>query len=232
MPDGLVALVTGGSSGIGAALARRLTKRGYLVVVADVDPRDPNSIYADVADLDGCHRMVDSVLARHGRLDLVALNAGVNAYQRGAEPLDVNEYRRHLGVNLDGVIFGIDAAKRALGNPGAIVVTASLAALVPEQANALYAAGKSAVVAYVRAMAPILAERGITINAVCPSFVDTPLLDRWRDLLADTPLLDPDEVAAAIERACDSGLTGKVWAVLAGRPPYIHDFTSLDNRGD
>ncbi len=232
MTDGLVALVTGGSGGIGAALADRLIKRGYEVVVADIEPRGTNSIYVDVSDLDSCHRMIDTVVRRHGRLDLVALNAGVNSYQRGAQPLDLNEYRRHLGVNLDGVVFGIDAAKGALANPGAIVVTASLAALAPEEANALYAMGKSAVVAYVRAMSPILAEHGITINAVCPSFVDTPMLDRWRDLLKDVPLLDPDLVAAVIEQAFDSGLTGKVWAVVAGRSPYVHDFTRLEDRGD
>lgn len=229
MPSMKVALVTGASSGIGAALVDRLTRHGYQVVAADIDPLGPDAVKVDVSDLDSCHRMVEEVMRRHGRLDLVALNAGINSRQRGLEPLSLNAYRDHLAVNLDGVVFGIDAARKGLSNPGAIVVTASLAALAPELSNPLYTAAKSAVLGYVRAMSPLLADEGVTINAVCPAFVDTPMLEDRRERLIDSgiPLITPEEVASVLHKAAENGQTGQAWAMVAGSEPFVYEFSGV-----
>jgi NAD(P)-dependent dehydrogenase (short-subunit alcohol dehydrogenase family) len=235
--DRPVALVTGGAGGIGTALCRALAARGYRVVVADLDLTaarsvadavDGSAVAVDVGDWEASRAMVDHTLQRYGRLDLVALNAAVNSGQPGSQPLDPRRYLATNRVNVDGVVFGIDAATGALAHRGgAIVVTASLAALVPEVSNAVYALGKAAVVGYVRAIAAHLSARGITINAVCPAFVDTSMLSvNTRAVLTGQgfPLLSPGEVAAAALALADSGGTGEVWAMVAGRPPVRYDF--------
>jgi len=229
MPTKKIAVVTGGSSGIGAALVQRWRLRGYEVVAADFDPQD-DAVFVDVRDFDGCHQLMSEVIERYGRVDIVALNAGVNSRLRPGDPLDLLAYRGHLAVELDGVVFGIDAAVRGFrGRGGAIVVTGSLSALAPEVSNPLYSLAKSAVLGYVRAMSTPLWAHGITVNAVCPGLVDTPLLaDRRARLVTQGfPLLSPDDVAVAMESAVDSGMTGKAWAVIAGRAPFVYEYPEV-----
>jgi NAD(P)-dependent dehydrogenase (short-subunit alcohol dehydrogenase family) len=235
--DGLrVALVTGGAGGIGAAMCRRLAGRGYRVVVADLDlgaagtvadAVQGSAVQVDVSDWAQNQAMVAHALHRYGRLDVVALHAGVNSGQGGGEPLDPSRYRRTTGINVDSVVFGIDAATPALARQGgAIVVTASLAALAPEVSAPIYAMGKGAVLTYVRAMARHLALSRITINALCPAFVDTPMLDGFRDHLTGQgfPLLTPGQVADALVGVLDGGGTGQAWAMVAGRAPVPYEF--------
>ena len=232
--DQPVALVTGGGGGIGAAIEARLAGRGYRLVVADVDGAQARhtagrlggtAVEVDVSDHGRNVAMVARAVAVYGRLDLVVLNAGVNSGQSAGDPLDVARYRRTNGVNVDGVVFGIDAALPVLSaRGGAIVVISSLACLAPQHANPVYALGKSAVVGYVRALAAPLAKADVTINAVCPSFVDTPLLGTTRDWLLDQgfPMLSADDVAVAVLAALDGGRSGEAWQVVAGRAasPY------------
>ncbi len=192
-----VALVTGGAGGLGTALCARLAALGYAVVVVDLDLPESlgdNAFRADVGGPEDNRAMVAHVLERHGRLDLVVLNAGVNSEQPPDVPVSLERYRRTNAVNVDGVVFGIDAATPALARQGgAIVVTASLAALDPERANPLYALGKSAVLGYVRAMSVPLARNAITINALCPGFTDTPIPGIAKRLMRKQgfPLLTP-----------------------------------------
>jgi NAD(P)-dependent dehydrogenase (short-subunit alcohol dehydrogenase family) len=234
-----VALVTGGGGGIGAAVCTRLAARGYRIVVVDVDAAAAEAVAAsvqggafraDVSDPDQNTAMVAHAIERYGRLDVAVLNAGVNSEQPPDGPLDIELYRRANGVNVDGVVFGIDAAVPELArHNGAIVVTASLAALGPEQANPIYAMGKSALVGYVRAMSTPLAQRGVTINAVCPGFADTAILGITRWLLRKQrfPLLTTDEVADATLTVLDKAGSGEAWTVIPGRPPARYDFPAL-----
>jgi len=180
-----------------------------------------NALRADVGDPDDNREMVAATLDRHGRLDLLVLNAGVNSEQPPDVPLRLERYRRTNAVNVDGVVFGIDAATPALARQGGtILVTASLAALGPEQANPLYAMGKSAVVGYVRAMSVPLARNGISINAICPGFTDTPILGIGKRLMRKQgfPLLSPEDVADACQTVLSEPGTGEAWVLVAGRP--------------
>jgi NAD(P)-dependent dehydrogenase (short-subunit alcohol dehydrogenase family) len=235
-----VALVTGGAGGIGRAMCRALAGRGHRVVVADLDEPAARAVAAEVggvaAGLDvrspaQSQAAVDLALDAYGRLDVVVLNAGISSGQAGADPLDLDAYRRIVSINVDGVVFGVDAAVPVLrrSGGGTIVATASLAGLVPMATDPLYALTKSAVVGYVRSLAEPLAEHGVRINALCPGFTDTAILGIARSALdaADFPLLRPEEVAAALLAVLDAGGTGEAWFVQAGREPSAYRFRGV-----
>jgi NAD(P)-dependent dehydrogenase (short-subunit alcohol dehydrogenase family) len=115
--------------------------------------------------------------------------------------------------------------------PGsAIVATASLAGLAPLAFDPIYTLTKHAVVGFVRAVTPQLAERGITINALCPGFADTPIVDaELRELVAahSISLIAAETVAAAALTAARSGETGQAWVVQAGREPLVYEFRGV-----
>jgi NAD(P)-dependent dehydrogenase (short-subunit alcohol dehydrogenase family) len=91
----------------------------------------------------------------------------------------------------------------------------------------IYTLSKHAVVGYVRAVAPVLADEGIRVNAVCPGYADTPLLDPAREQLAGFPLLNADDVAAAIEEVLADGQPGECWFVQPGRPAERYTFRGV-----
>jgi NAD(P)-dependent dehydrogenase (short-subunit alcohol dehydrogenase family) len=233
-----VALVTGGAGGFGRAFSRRLAARGYAVVVADLDADGAAEVAAEVggtpvrADLSRPEDTVAAVRAAvdgHGRLDVVALNAGVGSGLGPTDPLDLDAYRRIVGVNQDAVVYGLDAAVPHLRNTGGkAVVTASLAGLVPMPADPLYTLTKTAVVGYVRAVAPALAGLGVTVTALCPGFADTSILGSMRDeLVAALPLLSADDVGDAFLALLDAGKPGEVWFVQPGRQPGPYAFRGV-----
>ena len=164
-----------------------------------------------------------------GAVDLACLNAGVSI--GGAELAELTDeaYARIRGANLDGVVYGTRRLARVMEPGSAIVVTASLAGLVAMERDALYTATKHAVVGFVRAVAPQLAERGIRISAVAPGFADTPILDgELRSGLeaARFPLLRAEDVAGAIVAAA-AGEPGTVWVVQPGRDPLPFRFPNV-----
>ena len=169
----------------------------------------------DVGDPEAWER-VDAV-------ELACLNAGVTVAEPDIRAVSDVAYRRILGANVDGVVFGVRRLA-ALQQPGsAIVVTASLAGLVAAPQDPLYTLTKHAVVGFVRAVAPQLAGRGIRINAVAPGFVDTPLLGeeaRQRFMRTGFPLLQPEDVADAVLAAVRSDTTGQAVA-LDGIDDYV-----------
>ncbi|GAA2601749.1 SDR family oxidoreductase [Dactylosporangium fulvum] len=234
-----VALVTGGAGGIGAAVCARLAALGHTVVVADLDLEAAErvakevggtAVRTDVSDPADNHAMVAHAVAAHGGLDVLVLGAGIQSDVPPDPGLDVARYRRALGVNLDGVVFGVDAATPALRDSGGqVVVNASLAALGPELANPVYALTKAAAVAYVRAMSTPLARAGVRINAICPGFTDTPFLGITARLMRKQkfPLLSPDEVALAVETVVTGDGTGEAWALVAGRPAAPYRFPDV-----
>jgi NAD(P)-dependent dehydrogenase (short-subunit alcohol dehydrogenase family) len=233
-----VALVTGGGSGIGRAVATALAERGALVAILDVDEQngaevarqlDAELIVADVSDLHECLRAVERVTERFGGLDLVHLNAGVSTSCGVAEDFDLDAYRRAMGVNLDGVVFGVHAALPALRQRGggAIVATASLAGLMDLASDPIYTLTKHAVIGLVRAMAPNLAPLGITVNAVCPGMTDTNILGaetRAAFRAADFPLIPPEQIAEAVLGAVLGGATGRAWVCQPGREAVDFEF--------
>jgi NAD(P)-dependent dehydrogenase (short-subunit alcohol dehydrogenase family) len=228
--EGKAALVTGGASGLGRATCEALGARGVRVLVADVDEAGARetaglvggeAIAADVARMEDNVAMVQAARERFGRLDLLYLNAGVSSGMGVDESFDLERYRRIMGINLDGVVFGTHAALDLLAadGGGAIVATASLAGLTAVPYDPLYAANKHAVVGLARSLGPALAERGVRFNAVCPGFADTPIIDDIREGLAQTgvPVIPPQAVADAVVRLFAGDMTGECWFVQAGR---------------
>ena len=134
-----------------------------------------------------------------------------------------DQYRRILAVNVDGVVFGARALVPELiaRGGGALVATASLAGLVAFAADPVYALTKHAVVGLVRALALTLTGHGITVTAVCPGLVDTPLVDDVRDALAAAqfPLIAPGAVVEAVLGCMLGEGTGQAVVVQAGREP-------------
>lgn len=203
---GTSALITGGTGGIGVAVAQRLVAAGATVVLADVDaengPATAERIGAHfvATDVTQPAELAAAVTAAegHGPLRFVHLNAGVTSTVPLHETTEAL-YRRAMGVNLDGVFWGIHAAAPALrrAGGGAIVATSSLAGLAPQPADVIYSATKSAVIALVRSLGPTLRSDGIRLNCICPGFADTPLVPAAvREL--GFPLLTADEVADAV----------------------------------
>jgi NAD(P)-dependent dehydrogenase (short-subunit alcohol dehydrogenase family) len=211
------ALVTGGRSGIGAAIVGALEREGTEVRVLDIvdgfDVADPRAWGA-----------VEAV-------ELACLNAGVVSAVRDLATLTDEQYRRILGANVDGVVFGVRRLAQVMEPGSAIVATASLAGLVPTVPDPLYALTKHAVVGFVRSAAPtLLAERGIRLNMVNPGFADTPILGpegRAVFEAADFPLLRPEEVAEAVLIAARDEEVGQAWIVQPGRDPLKFRFPGV-----
>ncbi|HVB93652.1 MAG TPA: SDR family oxidoreductase [Acidimicrobiales bacterium] len=235
--SGKVAVVTGGASGIGLASATRLAEAGATVAVVDLDGPGAGqvagklgglAVQADVSLSEAWPGIVEQVTDRLGGVDVAHLNAGVTTGEADITALTDAQYRRALGVNVDGVTFGIRALVPAIASRGggSIVATASLAGLIGYSPDPIYALTKSAVVGLVRALAPQLAEKEITINAICPGLVDTPLIDDVRELLEDSgfPIIDPAAVADAVIDCLTGDESGQAMVVQAGRPALSFRF--------
>ena len=209
------ALVTGGASGIGLAIVERLEAEG--AEVRSLDLQDG----FDVADPDAWESVEPAQLA--------CLNAGVVARVNDVAALPEQEYRRVLGANVDGVVYGVRRLAATMEEGSAIVVTASLAGLVPAQGDVIYTLTKHAVVGFVRAVAPQLEARGIRINMVNPGFVDTAMADPLRDAFAEAgfPLLEPADVAEAVLLAARDEDTGQAWVIQPGREPLKFRFPNV-----
>ncbi|HWF34777.1 MAG TPA: SDR family NAD(P)-dependent oxidoreductase [Solirubrobacteraceae bacterium] len=236
--EGKVALVTGGASGLGRATCRALANAGARVVVADIDEQggrevaarlDGHFVLCDASSLDDNRVAVETALALHGTLDLVHLNAGVVTGCGIGEDFDPELYRRIVGVNLDGVVFGTHAALAALrASRGAIVATASLAGLTATPPDPFYAATKHAVVGLARSLGPALAPK-VRFNAVCPSFADTNIIAGVRDQLeaGGIPILAAETVAEAVLEVFAGAGTGECWFVQYGRAAAPFEFRGI-----
>jgi NAD(P)-dependent dehydrogenase (short-subunit alcohol dehydrogenase family) len=210
------ALVTGGASGIGAATVALLEREGTEVAALDL------ATGFDVGDA-GAWESV-------GPVDFAFLNAGVATGEMEITALGDEAYRRALAANVDGVVFGVRRLARVMAPGSSIVATASLAGLLPMWLDPIYTLTKHAVVGFVRAAAPQLAERGIRINALCPGFADTPIVDdALREWVAErgVPLIAPELVAEAALVAARSEETGQAWVVQPGREPLVYEFRGV-----
>jgi len=206
---GRVALVSGAASGIGAAVADRLSDDGATVVRADIAHVD-DGIHCDVTDAASCAAAVAHAIDANGRLDILANVAGVGGAAAICD-VDPDEWRRVIEVNLTGTFLLSQAAVPALlESTGCIVNMGSVAGLRATPYNAAYCASKGGVVMLTKSMAIELARSGVRVNAVCPASVDTPFLrnftipegaDMSLFARAASPMgrvIDPAEVAAAV----------------------------------
>jgi NAD(P)-dependent dehydrogenase (short-subunit alcohol dehydrogenase family) len=214
---GLVAIVTGGASGIGAAVVQRLLDGGARVAVLDLhtDGSHPDAfaVQADVGDSTSVARAISGVVEHMGSIDIVVNNAGIGA-QGTVDDVDDSEWARVFSINVTGMARVSSAALPYLraSAAAAIVNTASIAATAGLQQRALYSASKGAVVALTRAMAADHLHEGIRVNCVNPGTADTPWVGRLLDSASDSAaervalnarqphgrLVDPIEIAEAV----------------------------------
>lgn len=217
---GKVALITGGSSGVGLAFARLLVAQGARVVLvarsvpalhAAVDVLGAEHAFAialDVADRSALLDLPRQVVERFHRLDLLVNNAGVN--HRGALCERSNhELAQILDVNLVAPVLLTHAALPHLSRGGAVLNVASLAGKVPVPHEATYSASKAGLRAFSRALDTELIERGIRVLTLCPGPIDTGFLadlDQVPELVFSQPMSSALEVAQAGMRALDGGV--------------------------
>ncbi len=244
--DGLerkkVALVTGAASGIGASLVRQLVSDNCDVLGVDLNEEGLTKVSAetgcevlggDVSNKEFNETAVAKVSDLFGSLDLVFLNAGIlgrkielQINDLTLDELDPNQYKKVRAVNFDSVVFGtLSASKLMMENDGgSIIATASIAGLAAWNRDPFYTATKHAVVGWVRGIAPALHTQGISINAICPGGVATPLVGIDRLESANPNLLEPEQVAKAmIETALEEG-TGKAFTVKADHDPIRQQY--------
>jgi NAD(P)-dependent dehydrogenase (short-subunit alcohol dehydrogenase family) len=202
------ALVTGGSSGIGLAIARMLRDEGYgLTLVSRRRERieaaafelGAHALAADVGDADECARAVAEHREKHGRLDVLVNSAGVGIAGT-IEDLNAKHFDLQVGVNLRGLFLVTQAAIPLLRESRGLVVNlASIAGTLPTPGLATYGATKAAVISLTKSLNEELDGDGVRAIAICPGFVDTPMAE-WSGLPGDE-MIQPDDCAEVV-RMC------------------------------
>jgi 15-hydroxyprostaglandin dehydrogenase (NAD) len=221
-----VALVTGGSSGIGHALVEHLLSKGWNVVIADITPLSADSkakfpaertlfVKTDVSSFDEQAELFSKAFKWHQRLDFAALNAGIDDRDDIFSSIDTSKPPSKpdtsvIDIDLTAVYYGIKLfAHYASQNPipgGKIVATASAAGLYPSPGIPMYAGAKFGVVGLVRSLALTAAAHNITINAICPALVVTNLEPTFPDRFPERLLTDMSVVIRAFDELMDENL--------------------------
>ena len=240
---GKVGLVTGGASGIGEAIAKRMAAEGASVLVADLDEAGGTRVSAEIGDVGGAatfqrtdvsseesvKSMVDMALKTYGRLDLAANNAGIPQSPILLHEVDVALWDRIVGINEKGMFLCLRAEISAmLESGGAIVNTVSTAGLKAIPQLGAYTASKHSVVGITKQAAIDYIQCGIRVNGVAPGVVNTPLVQALpeherRAYAARTPigrLIEPGEIASAVIWLMSddsSQITGSILAVDGGQ---------------
>ncbi|MFS3128202.1 SDR family NAD(P)-dependent oxidoreductase [Nocardioides sp. Bht2] len=189
---GRSALVTGGASGIGAALGKALVAAGCHVVLADLDgagaertavglagPGSARGVGLDVTDADAVEAVVAGIVEEYGRIDLVFNNAGITLIG-DTEQLSLAQWNAIIDVNIRGVVHGVTAAypRMVAQGSGHLINTASMGGLMAAGLLTSYVMTKHAVVGLSLALRSEAAAHGVGVTVVCPAAVDTPILDK------------------------------------------------------
>ena len=233
---GRVALVTGGSSGIGAAVARRLLEEGARVASLDLAERAPDGmlgIAGDVSSSADVEAAVARVESELGPVDILVCSAGISGESLRTVDVDDDEWRRVLAINADGTFFANRAVIAGMTerNYGRIVNVASIAGKEGNPMAAAYSASKAAVIGLTKAIGKDLAGTNVLVNCIAPAVIETPLLaqmseEHIRYMIEKIPmgrLGQPDEVAALVcwlaSEEC-SFSTGATYDISGGRAVY------------
>lgn len=229
-------VITGASSGIGAAVTRAVTSDGHTALALDVDDAAGEALaeqtgavyqHCDVSNPQDW-QIVLATISQMGAPTNIHLNAGIQIAPPDApmeeyqlEAMTLDRYRRMMGVNVDGVVFGLQALLPVLQPGAAIVVTASLAGITPYSVDPLYAMSKHAVAGLVRSLGPTLAERDIKINAICPGGIDTAIIPQAQRS-PTAVFMTPEHVASEVLNLMTVPENGKTWAkVSENKPAFI-----------
>ena len=222
--DGKVAIVTGGGSGLGEAIARALATRGVKVVVSDINLKGAERVAKDISDGGGTasavaqdtarpedsERVVAHAVSTYGALHYAVNNAGIGGAAAPAGEVDLADWKRVIDINLNGVLYGmryqIPAMLEAGAAKSAIVNMASIRGAVAALGNGAYTAAKHGVVGLTKNAAAEYGPQGLRINCVGPAYIETPLLanlpaEQKSALVARHPLGrlgQPEEVAPLV----------------------------------
>ena len=210
-----VAIVTGGSSGIGKAIVERLSWEGAEVVIADVDEEKGREVAdevgctymnCDVSSNDQVKQVVEDTVEEFGKLDVMVNNAGIGSVD-SIEDMSIEDYEKIRSIDLDGVMYGCKAATPYLKETeGTIINVASIYGLVGDFGSTAYNTAKGGVVNLTRSVASDLAQYNVRVNSICPGFVKTPMTEDVQEdeefmehVMAETPLnrmAEPEEIGS------------------------------------
>ena len=218
--EGKIALITGGTSGIGAATARRFQAEGASVIVTGSNPTTLDAarremsgievIASDAGDAAATKRLIDEVAAKHHRIDVLFVNAGIARFAP-SESVDEKFFDAQFDINVKGAYFVIKHAASVMPDGGSIVLTASVSGSVGGAGSSVYGASKAALRSFGRTFAGELAPRRIRVNTISPGPIETPIFGKiglseeqlagmTEQMLASIPLKRvgrAEEVAAA-----------------------------------
>lgn len=231
-------VITGAASGLGEACVERCRAAGARVLALDVNEArglelaetgGHDFMALDVSDREAWQRIADS-LAGSGGVDHLHLNAGIQIAPPDAplsayrfRSLNLDRYRAMMGVNVDGVVYGLHAMLPVMNAGGSIVVTGSLAGVVPYHIDPLYSMSKHAITGLVRSLRQELGEMGLRINALCPGGIDTGIIPN-EQRAGDVALMDPRHVADEVIRLLLVEDSGSTWAkVSEDKPAWVMD---------
>jgi len=244
-----IVLVTGSASGIGKAVVASAAQAGATVLALDIQDAADSLRQANADAAGDVHFMrcdvgspedwqsVANKLQELGSPSHIHLNAGIQIAPPEApmsdyqfEAMQLARYRQMMAVNVDGVVFGLQALLPLCNTGTAIVVTSSLAGITPYAIDPLYAMSKHAVSGLVRSLGPTLNKRGIKINAICPGGIDTAIIPHEQRAAADEAsravdmdaLMTAEHVAQEVLHLMSVPETGKTWAKVAqNKPAFI-----------
>ncbi|MGB6152721.1 MAG: glucose 1-dehydrogenase [Pricia sp.] len=237
-----VAIVTGGASGLGKAIAEKFAKKGVKVVVSDIDEErgikvaaalnendgDAFFIKCDSSKPDDCENLVNKTIEKFGKLHFAINNAGIGGEQAVTSEYPLDNFKKVIDINLNGVFYGMHfQLPEILKNGGAIVNMASILGSVGTPHSAAYVAAKHGVVGLTKTTALEYSQKGVRVNSVGPGYIETPLLNQLDDeqkkqLVQAHPigrLGKPEEVANLVVWLCSeeaSFVTGSYYLVDGG----------------
>ena len=222
-------VATGAGSGIGAAVVSAASEAGANVWGLDVKESASANVTGKAGEFQRCDVSSESdwqalgvrASASLDGIDYLFLNAGIQAAPPEAplsdyrfEAFDSDRYRRLIGVNIDGVVFGLHYLLPQLSAGGSIVVTGSLAGIVPYDIDPLYSMTKHAVTGLVRSLAAEMAERGLRINALCPGGIETGIIPEAQKV-DGAVFMSPKHVAEEVLKLFQTDENGATWAKVS-----------------